>query len=129
MQQLEMSHEAQSSSFAETKGGIKLTGWLRYASILEENEKPITAGFSKFLKKHFHCEKCGGNFIFNVDEIQQHTEECWHQKQTYNSKEEIQEESPTSEQSTRNRFYCEKCDKTYFFTPLELLRHTSSHKS
>ncbi len=104
------------------------------------------------MKKHYTCPHCNKKFIFNADEVLQHEREC--DKNTNNKKQNLpstvndnsnnnnnkkpntippQEvtstiaESNTPSGLNRTSYQCEKCDKIYLFTPIELLKHKRTH--
>ncbi len=108
-----------------------LNTYIRYGSILDEQEKPVEAGFTSFMKKHYTCKFCQQNFIFNLQEIQQHHEQCTARKRPKEPEEgpsQQKTQQTTTTSTARTRHYCEKCDKTFVFTPTEILVHAKQHK-
>lgn len=130
MQELEAVRVSHTDGFEENKTGIKLNGWLRYGSILEADERDITAGyqtrvldlfvgFNLFMKKQFHCVECGGDFKFNLDELKEHLQE--HKKQKNPNAPKVSD--------LANRYYCEICKTDFMLTNTEVLKHKKHHES
>jgi len=113
MQALELAQNAQTESFENSKGGIKINSYLRWGSITETQN--ISASFSKYLKKHYHCQTCGKDFIFNVDDLTNHNQEC--------SKISSTMETTQQEQTI---FKCDKCGRVVE-SAIKLLKHKKIH--
>jgi len=76
MQQLEVEQLSQTDTFDKIKGGIKVNDYLRWNSILDDEEVKTSIGFGKHMRKHFHCDSCNAAFIFNASEMEEHTRSC-----------------------------------------------------
>lgn len=121
--------------FEEKKGGVRLCSWLRYASL--HAERPDAEGISAHMRKHWDCPQCREHFIFSAAEIDEHKRLCSGRSIQEITPEEIAAtplpaatpapNAPASATVTRSSFHCPTCDKTYLFTPPEVLRHKRSH--
>ena len=123
--------------FEEKKGGVRLCAWLRYASL--HSERPAAEGLSSHMRKHWDCPQCREHFVFSAVEIDEHKRLCSGRSLQEITPEEIAatplpvaaatpaQVAPASAAVTRSSFQCPTCDKTFLFTPPEVLRHKRSH--
>eukprot|EP01114_Cavostelium_apophysatum_P019440 TRINITY_DN6273_c0_g1_i1.p1 TRINITY_DN6273_c0_g1~~TRINITY_DN6273_c0_g1_i1.p1 ORF type:complete len:307 (-),score=104.57 TRINITY_DN6273_c0_g1_i1:210-1130(-) len=128
MKELEAAQEATTEGFDAVKEGVKITAWLRYGSILEEGDQSIFAGFSSYMSRRYHCNDCGGDFFFNLEQLQQHISEC-----KKDAKVEVapsnEPERDISEASNEGGYFCETCKKNYAFGPIQILKHKKLHST
>ena len=129
MQQLEASETAKSESFEQKKLGIKVSDYLRYNSVLEEFERPTVTSTSKYLKQHYHCENCGLDFVFNVDDVHKHFGECSKAKvQSTQAPSPAKTTTASNTAESKIVYFCPTCHGEFSFSKMEILKHIASHK-
>jgi len=108
--------------FEKIKDGILLTPYLRYGSLLADRS---VEGFSSFMKKHWHCPKCNKDFMFTLEELVRHQDQCVGR----DFKEiQLQQSKPETEtRSTGTPYYCKECKDTFMFLPTQILKHKLYH--
>lgn len=133
-------------AFEAKKKGVHVCPFLRYGSLLEGAQIPLTAGFTNYMKKNFKCPTCGGDFKFTLDDVTAHTKECQAKKQQNDEEEARQREElqragkwgkeeetaptvsgPTAADAVRTQYYCPACLSTLQLTPTEIIKHKRSH--
>eukprot|EP01119_Soliformovum_irregulare_P013907 TRINITY_DN3747_c0_g1_i2.p1 TRINITY_DN3747_c0_g1~~TRINITY_DN3747_c0_g1_i2.p1 ORF type:complete len:586 (+),score=198.21 TRINITY_DN3747_c0_g1_i2:1720-3477(+) len=75
MEQLEVMAMANTDDFDQDKVGTQINDYLRFGSVLEEDEMDQSAAFTSYMKKSYHCEKCQRDFMFNLEELKKHQDE------------------------------------------------------
>jgi len=132
MQELEAIRAREHTDFESTKGGWRVNSYLRYGSLRQH--KTIAAGFTgSHLRKHWRCDRCGGNFIFSLEDIATHQAAC----SSKMLQEKIKEQSHTEEnkmpveepaKTTINiEWVCPTCHKRLNTSRFEILKHKKSH--
>lgn len=123
--------------FEEKKGGVRLCSWLRYASL--QAERPAAEGISSHMRKHWDCPQCAEHFVFSGTEIDEHKRLCRGRSLQEITVAEMAATPlaptpaaapppvATAANVARSSYRCEACDKTFLFTPPEVLRHKRSH--
>ncbi|KAK3910448.1 putative ATP-dependent RNA helicase DHX34 [Frankliniella fusca] len=102
-------------------GGMQVTSRITYNCLLE------TSVDSKALEEEcpWHCDRC--DFTLNVSPIErlQHRQICG--KNESKDGDTISQEPMTPRKPNSKAFECLECRRTYYFTPVEILKHKKQH--
>lgn len=123
-----VSAATQKESFDERKGGIRVTDYLRFGSILDKEDLGEKAGFSNHLLQRYHCERCGGSFLFDLKMVEEHSEVCPGHKKAEEEEPKESKESKETVTSNKMKYFCPDCKKELELSATEVLKHKKVHR-
>ncbi|XP_063238775.1 probable ATP-dependent RNA helicase DHX34 [Bacillus rossius redtenbacheri] len=102
------------------KGGVQLASYLTF-DCLESRGEEVEY-------ETWRCPKCELVASFSMFEQLQHRHACQDAQEAEDASKAEEDESTMPRKPNSERFSCEQCNKTYYFTPTEILRHKKQHK-
>lgn len=121
-----------SASYEEdlVKGGVKITPFLTFGSLKDEQSLDVAYGKAEYLREHYHCANCGEHLICTLVERIKHDEKCMLQAIHSDaiSKKEFQEKTvESSNDPMKETYFCDVCSEEFCFTKTEILKHKVYH--
>lgn len=117
----------------EEKGGVNLTEFLTYGSLLDKFESKVESEF--YLTVNWVCPSCQVRFLVSPIERMEHLNTCGKGPETSKEgqSEDVGEKKPVMLSSDnpsdplKRSYYCNECACEVFGTPVEILKHKRSH--
>jgi ATP-dependent RNA helicase DHX34 len=130
LKQLEDNFLKNSNSKGEvnSKGGFKITCYLNYNCLASDATIAITNEYSGTMKRHFKCNYCSKEFIFDLKERMIHEVECQQDdKSSIHNTNHDEQQQKKKKTGMENDYYCDVCKQNLNLTAIEILKHKKSH--
>ena len=119
-----------------TKGGHSVTPYLTFGCLRDDLSMAVASNRAEYLVEHYHCPNCHEHLIGTVVDRMKHNEACGildegeGETADHGVVEDVncEDEEDSPNKPKNNLYFCEVCQRDLNLSPVEILKHKSSHK-